>query len=49
MATGLALGLGVVFIVGGLAETYAAPVDQVLGEQFRRLVNVAMTGKAVAP
>ncbi|HEV2532666.1 SRPBCC family protein [Phenylobacterium sp.] len=30
---------------GGLAETYAAPVDQVLGEQLRRLKRYLETGK----
>jgi len=31
---------------GGLAETYAAPVDKVLGDQIARLKRVAETGKA---
>jgi hypothetical protein len=30
---------------GGLAETYAAPVDKVLGEQLARLKKYAETGK----
>jgi hypothetical protein len=30
---------------GGLAETYAAPVDQVLGEQLARLKKAIETGK----
>jgi hypothetical protein len=30
---------------GGLAETYAAPVDQVLGEQMARLKKYLETGK----
>jgi hypothetical protein len=30
---------------GGLAETYAAPVDQVLGEQLARLKKQVETGK----
>jgi uncharacterized protein YndB with AHSA1/START domain len=30
---------------GGLAETYAAPVDKVLGEQLARLKKAAETGK----
>jgi hypothetical protein len=30
---------------GGLAETYAAPVDQVLGEQLTRLKKYLETGK----
>jgi uncharacterized protein YndB with AHSA1/START domain len=30
---------------GGLAETYAAPVDHVLGEQLARLKKTAETGK----
>jgi len=30
---------------GGLAETFAAPVDQVLGEQLARLKKAAETGK----
>jgi hypothetical protein len=30
---------------GGLAETYAAPVDKVLGEQLARLKKSAETGK----
>ena len=31
---------------GGLAETYAGPVDKVLGDQIARLKRVAETGKA---
>jgi uncharacterized protein YndB with AHSA1/START domain len=31
---------------GGLAETYAAPVDQVLGQQLARLKKAVETGKA---
>jgi len=31
---------------GGLAETYAGPVDQVLGEQLKRLKKYLETGKA---
>jgi hypothetical protein len=31
---------------GGLAETYAAPVDQVLGEQLARLKKAVESGKA---
>jgi len=30
---------------GGLAKTWAAPMDQVLGEQFARLKSYAETGK----
>lgn len=31
---------------GGLAETYAAPVDEVLGQQLARLKKAVETGKA---
>ena len=34
---------------GNALDKLAPDVDQVLAEQFRRLVNVATTGKAVAP
>jgi hypothetical protein len=31
---------------GGLAETYAAPVDEVLGQQLARLKKAVETGRA---
>ena len=52
-AEGAGTALTIVYRVNGTSanalDKLAPDVDQVLGEQFRRLVNVATTGKAVAP
>ena len=52
-AEGSGTSLTMVYRVNGTSanalDKLAPDVDQVLGEQFRRLVDVATTGKAVAP